>query len=60
MLKVFKKGSFLCHLKSQLPQGLQLHATQMKNWRSPTPKVISRYGCEVFMGRYWRMGDLHS
>ena len=51
VLKVFKKGTFLHHLKSQLPQGLlQFHAVERKNWRSPTPKVLSRYLCEVFHG----------
>ena len=51
VLKVFKKGTFLCHLKSQLPHGLlQFHATEMKNWNSPTPKEFSRYYCAVING----------
>ena len=51
VLKVFKKGTFLHHLKSQLPQGLlQFHAALMKNWGSPTPKVFKRYQCSVFGG----------
>ena len=51
VLKVFKKGTFLRHLKSQLPQGLlQFRAAQMKNWMSPTPKVLPRYSCEVYNG----------
>ena len=50
-LKVFKKGTFLHDLKSQLSQGLlQFHAAEMKNWRSPTPKVLPRYQCTVFRG----------
>ena len=51
VLKVFKKGTFLRHLKSQLPQGfLQFFAADRKNWRSPTPKVLPRYYCEVYPG----------
>ena len=51
VLKVFKKETFLRHLESQLPQGLlQFHAAERKNWRSSTPKVLSRYLCEVFHG----------
>ena len=51
VLKVFKKGTFLRHLKSQLPQGLlQFCAAERKNWRSPTPKVFPRYQCEVYCG----------
>ena len=51
VLKVFKKGTFLRHLKSQLPQGLlQFYAADRKNWRSPKPKVLPRYYSEVYPG----------
>ena len=51
VLKVFKKGTFLRHLKSQLSQGLlQFHAAEVKNWSSPTPKVLPRYRCGVHCG----------
>jgi hypothetical protein len=48
VVKVFKKGTFLKHLQSQLPQGLlQLHAEDMENLRSPTPQMFPRYFCRV-------------
>jgi len=51
VLKVFKKGTFLKHLQSQLPQGLlQIHAEEMRNLRSPTPEDFPRYFCKVIHG----------
>ncbi|KAG0603244.1 hypothetical protein M758_10G078300 [Ceratodon purpureus] len=51
VVKVFKKGTFLRDLKSQLPHGLlQFHVEEMENYRSPTPKVTPRFFCEVYRG----------
>jgi serine/threonine protein kinase len=51
VVKVFKKGTFLKHLQSQLPQGLlHLHVEDMENLRSPTPEVFPRYFCKVLRG----------
>ncbi|KAG0603225.1 hypothetical protein M758_10G076800 [Ceratodon purpureus] len=51
VVKVFKKGTFLRDLKSQLPHGLlQYHVEDMENLKSPTPKVIPRYRCKVHRG----------
>ncbi|KAG0588688.1 hypothetical protein KC19_2G261800 [Ceratodon purpureus] len=51
VLKVFKKGTRLRHLQSQWPHGmLKFHEEQVANWRSPTPKTIPRFFCEVFRG----------
>jgi hypothetical protein len=50
-VNVFKKGTFLKHLQSQLPQGLlQNHVEDMENWRSPTPELFPRYFCKVLRG----------
>ncbi|KAG0603160.1 hypothetical protein M758_10G070700 [Ceratodon purpureus] len=51
VVKVFKKGTFLRDLKSQLPHGLLQHYVEgIKNLKSTTPKVIPRYFCEVYRG----------
>jgi serine/threonine protein kinase len=51
VVKVFKKGTFLKELQSQLPQGLlQLHVENMENLRSPTPEEFPRYFCKVYRG----------
>ena len=59
VLKVFKKGTFLRHLKSQLPQGLlQFHAVERIHWRSPTPKLVPRYSARVYFGTLLEDGRL--
>ncbi|KAG0588636.1 hypothetical protein KC19_2G257900 [Ceratodon purpureus] len=51
VLKVFKKGTRLRHLQSQWPHGmLKFQEEEYANWRSPTPKTIPRFFCEVFRG----------
>ncbi|KAG0559070.1 hypothetical protein KC19_10G076800 [Ceratodon purpureus] len=51
VVKVFKKGTFLRDLKSQLPHGLlQFHVEDMENHMSPTPKLMPRYRCKVLRG----------
>ena len=51
VLKVFKKGTLLRHLKSQLPHGLlQAHAAHRKNSRSLIPKALPQYCCIVWCG----------
>jgi serine/threonine protein kinase len=51
VLKVFKKGTFLRDLQSQLPQRLLQHrAESIANWNSPTPKVFPRFYCSVYHG----------
>ncbi|KAG0603170.1 hypothetical protein M758_10G071300 [Ceratodon purpureus] len=51
VVKVFKKGTFLRDLKSQLPNGLlQKHVEDMEIYRSPTPKLRPRFFCRVLRG----------
>ncbi|KAG0561561.1 hypothetical protein KC19_9G073500 [Ceratodon purpureus] len=51
VVKVFKKGTFLRDLKSQLPHGLlQHHVERMKILEPPTPKLMPRYFCKVHRG----------
>ncbi|KAG0559038.1 hypothetical protein KC19_10G073700 [Ceratodon purpureus] len=51
VVKVFKKGTFLRDLKSQLPHGLlQFHVEDLERLKSPTPKVTPRYFCKVLRG----------
>ncbi|KAG0603162.1 hypothetical protein M758_10G070900 [Ceratodon purpureus] len=51
VVKVFKKGTFLRDLKSQLPHGLlQDHVESIENNQSPTPKVMPRFFCRVLRG----------
>ncbi|KAG0559090.1 hypothetical protein KC19_10G078400 [Ceratodon purpureus] len=51
VVKVFKKGTLLRDLKSQLPHGLlQFHVEDMENWKSPTPKVFPMYFCRIHRG----------
>ncbi|KAG0561702.1 hypothetical protein KC19_9G085200 [Ceratodon purpureus] len=51
VLKVFKKGTHLKHLKSQFPEGLfQSHVESMQNLYSSTPKVLPQYYCFVHRG----------
>ncbi|KAG0603255.1 hypothetical protein M758_10G079400 [Ceratodon purpureus] len=51
VVKVFKKGTFLRDLKSQLPHGLlQFHVEDMEELKSPTPKVTPRFFCRVLRG----------
>jgi serine/threonine protein kinase len=51
VVKVFKKGTFLKHLQSQLPQGLlKQHVEDMENLRSPTPEVFPRFFCRILRG----------
>ncbi|KAG0504301.1 hypothetical protein KC19_10G073100 [Ceratodon purpureus] len=51
VVKVFKKGTFLIDLKSQLPHGLlQFHVEYMENYKSPAPKEMPRYFCHVVRG----------
>ncbi|KAG0603190.1 hypothetical protein M758_10G073300 [Ceratodon purpureus] len=51
VVKVFKKGTFLRDLKSQLPHGLlQKHVEDMDNLESPTPKDIPRFFSKVHRG----------
>ncbi|KAG0559079.1 hypothetical protein KC19_10G077300 [Ceratodon purpureus] len=51
VVKVFKKGTFLRDLKSQLPHGLlQKHVEDMENIESSTPKETPRYFCKVHRG----------
>ncbi|KAG0559176.1 hypothetical protein KC19_10G084600 [Ceratodon purpureus] len=51
VVKVFKKGTFLRDLKSQLPHGLlQHHVEAMENYESLTPKVTPRFICQVHRG----------
>ncbi|KAG0559131.1 hypothetical protein M758_10G080300 [Ceratodon purpureus] len=58
VVKVFKKGTFLRDLKSQLPHGLlQDHVEGMENLESPTPKVTPRYFCQVFRGILLKNGQ---
>jgi serine/threonine protein kinase len=55
VLKVFKKGTFLKHLKSQFPQGLfKLHQEGMEATKSPSP--VPRYVCGVQRGMLLRDG----
>jgi serine/threonine protein kinase len=57
VLKVFKKGTFLKHLKSQLPQGLlKVHSEDQKNIMSPTYKLGPRYCSRVHCGTLLRDG----
>ncbi|KAG0559120.1 hypothetical protein KC19_10G080500 [Ceratodon purpureus] len=58
VLKVFKKGTFLRSLKSQLPNGLlQFHVEDMEKVKSPTPKVTPRYFCHVHRGILLKNGQ---
>ncbi|KAG0603205.1 hypothetical protein M758_10G074700 [Ceratodon purpureus] len=58
IVKVFKKGTFLRDLKSQLPHGLlQFHVEEMENYESPTPKVSPRYSCKVLRGILLKNGQ---
>ncbi|KAG0559164.1 hypothetical protein M758_10G082200 [Ceratodon purpureus] len=58
VVKVFKKGTFLRELKSQLPHGLlQFHVEDMENLKSPTPKVMPRYFCHVHRGILLKNGQ---
>ncbi|KAG0587193.1 hypothetical protein KC19_2G147200 [Ceratodon purpureus] len=58
VVKVFKKGTFLRHLKSQLPHGLlQWYVEDMENMESPTPKVIPRYISRVYRGILLKNGQ---
>lgn len=51
VVKVFKKGAFLKHLKSQLPQGLlQQHVEDAEYSKSLTSQVFPRYFCKVHCG----------
>ncbi|KAG0603236.1 hypothetical protein M758_10G077700 [Ceratodon purpureus] len=51
VVKVFKKGTFLRDLKSQLPHGLlQDHVEAMEDLKSPTPKLIPRNFCYIHRG----------
>ncbi|KAG0559099.1 hypothetical protein KC19_10G079300 [Ceratodon purpureus] len=58
VVKVFKKGTFLRDLKSQLPHGLlQYHVESIENYRSPTPKLIPKYSCKVYRGILLKNGQ---
>ncbi|KAG0603320.1 hypothetical protein M758_10G084400 [Ceratodon purpureus] len=58
VVKVFKKGTFLRDLKSQLPHGLlQFHVEYMEDYESPTPKVMPRYFCHVHRGILLKNGQ---
>ncbi|KAG0603307.1 hypothetical protein M758_10G083200 [Ceratodon purpureus] len=58
VVKVFKKGTFLRDLKSQLPHGLlQRHVEDMENYESPTLKVEPRYICHVHRGILLKNGQ---
>ncbi|KAG0559055.1 hypothetical protein KC19_10G075300 [Ceratodon purpureus] len=58
VVKVFKKGTFLRDLKSQLPHGLlQFHVEDQENHKSPTPKVTPRFFCEVHRGILLKNGQ---
>ena len=51
VLKVFKEGTLLKHVKSQMPQGLlQFHIDKLNNARSRTPKVLLMYSSEIYGG----------
>jgi hypothetical protein len=51
VLKVFKKGTFLKDLKSQLPQGLlKVHNEDMEIIKSPIYKPVPRYFSKVHRG----------
>ncbi|KAG0603194.1 hypothetical protein M758_10G073700 [Ceratodon purpureus] len=58
VVKVFKKGTFLRDLKSQLPHGLlQDHVESIENYESPTPKLMPRYFCKVLRGILLKNGQ---
>ncbi|KAG0603176.1 hypothetical protein M758_10G071900 [Ceratodon purpureus] len=58
VVKVFKKGTFLRDLISQLPHGLlQKHVEEMENLKSPTPKEMPRYLCQVHRGILLKNGQ---
>ncbi|KAG0559172.1 hypothetical protein M758_10G082800 [Ceratodon purpureus] len=58
VVKVFKKGTFLRDLKSQLPHGLlQFHVEHMEDLESPMPKVTPRYFCKVHRGILLKNGQ---
>ncbi|KAG0559194.1 hypothetical protein KC19_10G085900 [Ceratodon purpureus] len=58
VVKVFKKGTFLRDLKSQLPHGLlQKHVEEIENLKSPIPKVTPRYFCQVLRGILLKNGQ---
>ncbi|KAG0586774.1 hypothetical protein KC19_2G116000 [Ceratodon purpureus] len=58
VVKVFKKGTFLRDLKSQLPHGLlQHHVKALENRESPTPKVNPRHFCRVVRGILMKNGQ---
>ncbi|KAG0559177.1 hypothetical protein KC19_10G084600 [Ceratodon purpureus] len=55
VVKVFKKGTFLRDLKSQLPHGLlQHHVEAMENYESLTPKVTPRFICQKSTRPMWQ------
>ncbi|KAG0559114.1 hypothetical protein KC19_10G079900 [Ceratodon purpureus] len=55
VLKVFKKGTFLKHLKMQLPRGfLQVHAWRMENLK--TMNLFPRFECNVYRGTLLKDG----
>ncbi|KAG0559041.1 hypothetical protein KC19_10G074000 [Ceratodon purpureus] len=58
VVKVFKKGTLLRDLKSQLPHGLlQFHVEDLERLKSPTPKVTPRYFCKVLRGILLKNGQ---
>ena len=57
-MKVFKKGTFLRDLKSQLPHRLlQHHVEEMESSESSTPKVFPRYQYKVHRGILLKNGQ---
>ncbi|KAG0558741.1 hypothetical protein KC19_10G050200 [Ceratodon purpureus] len=51
VLKVFRKGTFLKHLKSKLPEGLLQHSMEvLNNYNSATPEIFPLYCCSVQCG----------
>ncbi|KAG0587194.1 hypothetical protein KC19_2G147400 [Ceratodon purpureus] len=58
VMKVFKKGTFLRDLKSQLLHGLvQFHEEDQEIFRSPTPKPRPRFICRVLQGMLLKNGQ---
>jgi serine/threonine protein kinase len=57
VLKVFKKGTFLKHFQSRMPQGfLQVRVEQIENGNSPTPKLFPKLSSSVLCGTLLKDG----